>query len=434
MLARTLPIAVPIAVALVLAGSLGCEKLDHENIDKWSHTSKGPAKLLKAVTSDSADADLSAHAAANLIKRDDDREVYAALDAMPAARRSDVIGRLAPRMWDTARVENERELPGKLQVSAKDALIRLRKWADEPTRQRIDGYLIDWYCVASYEDRARAGANPGPVAMRLVGPPAAKKLIAVANSVIAAPGQDKVKNRIGDELLLGMAATSDPSAVKYVLDIARMDRGDPTLPARAMSALYKAYVEPDGFEAADREALAPNLSAIVEIAKDDNLPGQAANDAVALIRAVGPPRCLAPLLGMVSALHRNPRFKYVAANNALKCGGVAAIAEVARALPDAGAYERVELDGAISGEIARMTPRDQVEAAARSLLAEPSTVAKWVGVETLGDMRATDAAPQIAALASRREHLVGFWGEREGKPDPTLGERAREISTMLGAK
>ena len=64
---RALSIAT--AVAGTLALGMGCEKVDHENIDKWSHTSKGPAKLLKAVGNDAVDADLSAHAAANLIKR-----------------------------------------------------------------------------------------------------------------------------------------------------------------------------------------------------------------------------------------------------------------------------------------------------------------------------------------------------------------------------
>ena len=50
-------------------------------------------------------------------------------------------------------------------------------------------------------------------------------------------------------------------------------------------------------------------------------------------------------------------------------------------------------------------------------------------------MKATEDAPRIAALASSRERLIGYWGERgEGKPDPTLGQRAREISTQLGAK
>jgi hypothetical protein len=432
MFARALPIAVALLTG-ALAG--GCDKVDHENIDKWAHTAKGPAKLLKAVSDDSIDADLSAHAAANLIKRDDDREAYAAFETMPSGRRAAVVARLAPRLWETARVESEKELPGKPQVAAKDALIRVRRWADEPARQQIDGYLIDWYCVGSYEDRAKAGATSGAAAMRLVGPAAGKKLIGVVNGVIAAPGQSKIKNRLGDELLLGLAATGNPDAVKYMLDIAHMDRGDSTLPTRALSALFKAYVEPDGFDVADPAALVPNLPAIVDVAKDDAMPSQAANDAVALIRAVGAPRCLPPLLGMIGAPHRNPRFKLVVASYALKCGGARAIADVIRALPDAGTYARDELNWAISGEIARISPREQAQAAARELLGEKSTVARWVGIEALAAMKATEDAPRIAALSSSRERLAGYWGERgEGREDPTLGQRARELASQLGAK
>lgn len=427
--------ALPLAVAVVLLGTLGCEQVDHENIDRWSHTSKGPAKLQHAVADGAIDADLSAHAAANLLRRGDDREVYAAFEAMAPGRRAQVIARLAPRMWDVARVENEDELPRGPEVAAKDALIRIRAWADDPTRQQIDGYLIDWYCVASYEDRARTGGAPGALAMRLVGPPAGKKLIPVVNGVIAAPGQTQVKNRIGDQLLLGLAATGYPDAVKYVLDIARMERGDPTLTTRALSALYKAYVEPDGFEVADREALVPNLPAIVDIARDDRVAVHAANDAVALVGAVGAPRCLPPLLGMIGAPHRDSQFKFAIANNALRCGGPRAIGDVVRELPDAGVYPRDQVERRISAEIVRMTPRDQAQAAARALLAEPSTVARWVGMEALAAMKATDDAPRIAALAGNRERLVGYWGEKaDGRDDPTLGQRARELATQLGAK
>ncbi|HEX7838713.1 MAG TPA: hypothetical protein VF469_14655 [Kofleriaceae bacterium] len=427
--------ALPLAVAVVLLGTLGCERVDHENIDRWSHTGKGPAKLQRAVADGAIDPDLSAHAAANLLRRGDDREVYAAFEAMGPARRAQVIARLAPRMWDVARVENENELPRGPEVAAKDALIRIRAWADGPTRQQIDGYLIDWYCVASYEDRARTGGAPGALAMRLVGPPAGRKLIPVVNGVIAAPGQTRVKNRIGNELLLGLAVTGYPDAVTYVLDIARMDRGDPTLATRALSALFKAYVEPDGFEIADREALVPSLPALVDIARDGRVAAHVANDAVALIRAVGAPRCLPPLVGMIGAPHRDPQFKLVAANNALACGGTGAIAAVARALPDAGVYPRDQVERRISAEIARMTPRDQAQAAARALLAEPSTVAKWVGMEALAAMKATDDASRIAALAGSRERLVGYWGEQvEGREDPTLGQRARELASQLGAK
>ena len=431
MFARVLLIGVFAFIA-----AAGCGKVDHENIDKWAHTTNGPSKLKKALVDDAIDGDLAAHAAANLIKRGDEPEVYGALEAMVLGRRVEVVGKLAPRLWDTARIEKDGDLPGAPQVAAKDALVRIRKWADDATRARIDGYLIDWYGVSSYEGRAQVGANLGATVMRLLGPAAAPKLISVVNGVIAAPGQDKVKNRIGSELLLGLAATGSPDAVKYVLDIVHLDRGDPSLSTRAMSALFTAYVDPNGlFAVADGAALVPNLPAIAAIAKDDAMDSKAANDAVALIRALGAPQCLAPLVGMVGAPHKNPRFKYVAANNALRCGGTKAIVEVVEALPDAGAYAKDQVTGAISGEIARMSPRDQAQAAARTLLGDKSTVARWVGMEALTAMKSTEDAKAIAGLSSSRDRLVGFWGERaEGKDDPTLGQRAKELAAELGAK
>ena len=413
----------------------GCEKTDHETIDKWSHTEKGPAKLQKAVVDDALPAELAAHAAANLVRRGDDQVVYAALANMGPARRADIVGKLAPRLWEIARVEAERDLPGAPQIAAKDALVRIRKWADEPGRQALDNYLIDWYCVASYEDRAKGGANLGAAVMRLVGPAAAPKLVSVANGVIAAPGQGKVKNRIGDELLLGLAATGSPDAVKWVLDAVRLDRGDATLPMRATSALFKAYVDPDGlFAVAPPDALVPHLAAIVEIAKDDTQNVRASNDAVALIRAVGAPGCLPPLLGMIGAPHRNADFKVVAASNALKCGGAEAILDAVRALPGVGAYTEDQVAG-IAHAISELGPRDHALAAARTLLADRATLAKWVGMESLAAMKATGDAPAIAALARHRERLIGFWGERgQGKVEPTLGQRATELSAQLGGK
>ena len=201
-----------------------------------------------------------------------------------------------------------------------------------------------------------------------------------------------------------------------------------------MTALYKTYVDPGGlFEIASPEPLVSSLDQLVSIAKDDSLPGQVINDAVALIRAVGAPACVEPLVGMVKTPHRESRFKYVAANNALKCGGVKAVAEVVRALPDQGTYVKEELQGSISGEIARLSPRDQVLAALRDLLGDKSTVAKWVAIEALAAMKSVEDAPKIAALSGNKDKLVGFWGERnpENKPDPSLGQRAKELSEQL---
>lgn len=415
----------------IVACALGCERADHAAIDRWQRTSKGPDKLRATLSDDSLASELVAHAAANLIKHGDDQAVYAALTTMPPGRRAELIAELAPRLWEIARVEAELELPGPRQVAGKDALVRVRKWADAASRTAIDRYLIDWYCVASYEDRAKAGAHLGHSVLRLIGPAAGARLMAVADRVIAAGGQDNVKNRVGDELLLGLAATGSPDAVKYVIDIAKLERGDPTLGFRAMSALVTTYIDPDGlFEVGDPEALAPNLAALVETARDAHDP-RVANRAVRLIRAVGAPACLAPLLGMVRAPHRDPSVTFVAANNALACGGPPAIIEAVRVLPNARPYANDQVHG-IARTIAGLSPHDQALAAARALLVERSTVAKWVGMEALAEMKSTDDAPRIASLAHHRERLIGYWGEHgQGKADPTLGQRAAELRAAL---
>lgn len=432
MVATTVARALTIAVFLLVA--VGCEKTNHDNIDKWTHTQKGPGKLKKALADEDLDADLSAHAATNLIKMGQDGEVRAAIEKMSPGRRTQLINKLLPRLWDLARVESENNLPNGQQINAKDWLIITRKYADDTQKTQIDNYLTDWYAVSSYEARAGVGATLGATVMRMLGANAGKKLIGVANSVIAAPGQDKTKLRIGDELMLGLAASGNTEAVHLLLDLVKMDRGDPTLGKRAMSALYKTFVDPGGlFEIASPEPLMSALDQLVAIAKDDAQPGQVINDAVALIRAIGSPACVKPLVAMVSVPHRESRFKYVAAYNALQCGGTKAIVDVVRGLPDQGAYVKDELQGSVSGEIAKMNPRADTQAALRELLGDRSTVARWVAIEALAAMKSTEDAPKIAALAGSRDKLTGYWGEGnpENKPDPTLGQRAKELADGL---
>lgn len=413
--------------------AMGCEKPTHENIEKWAATKKGPGKLERAFLDDRLDADLSAHAAAVMIKTGRDNEVKAAFEQMASARRSQVITQLAPRLWDLARIEGEMLRPAPHQTQAKDALVVIRKHADASTRTQIDGYLIDWYAVPSYEGRATSGAFLGAAVMRTIGRHAAKKMMAVVSGIIAAPGQETTKKRIGDELMLAVAATGDPEAVKYVLDIARMDRGDASLATRAMGALYRAYVDPEGlFDLLEPAALVPNLDAIASIAQDDRMPGAAANAAVALIRSVGPPTCLPPLLAMIGHPHADSRFRYMGPDHALKCGGVQAIKAVVRAMPDQ-AYEKDSLVGSVVLAISKLEPRDQVLVELRDLLKDQGRVARWVAVEALATMKSVEDAAKIASVKGGGEKLAGYWGNRSaGKPEPTLGQRAKELATQLG--
>jgi hypothetical protein len=297
--------------------------------------------------------------------------------------------------------------------------------------------MTDWYAVPSYDDakgggRAVMGGTTGPVVLRTLGPSAAKKMTEIANSVVAAPGQDKVKLRIGDELLLGLAATCSPDTVKYALDLTKLSRGDETLPSRAMDALYKAYVEPQGlFDACDRAPLGPVRDQLAAIARDDHVPAAAADDALALIRAIGAPGCVQPLVDMIAQPHANPKFKFSTAQAALRCGGAEAIKPVAEAMPQ-GSYARDELDGAVAGEIARLKPRDQVLATVRPLLDDKSPIARWIAVEALADMKSPDDAARLAAVRDPTV-LAGFWGDQAAhKPDPTLAQRAKELADQLG--
>lgn len=423
------------ALTIAMALMFGCEKTDHDSIDKWPRTEKGPGKLAKALSDESLDADLSAHAAANLIKPplSKETEVAAALAGLTPARRTQVIAKLAPRLWDIARIEGDNKLPGATQIAAKDALVTIRKLGDDAVKQQIDGYLTDWYAVVSYEKRAETGHYTGPVVVRMIGPSIGKKLIDVLNGLLTRPGQDKEKFRIGEELVLAIAASGSPDGVKTLLEVAKMDRGDPRLGERVFDALALAYVKNDAlFDVQPPPPLIANLDTIVAIGKDDSQPGRVVNTAIELIRATGQPTCFVPLIGMVGAAHKESRFKYVTGVNALRCGGSKAIVEVVKALPQGGVYVMEELRDTIALEISKMSPRPAVLAALRTLLFDKSTIAKWIAIETLALMKSGDDKRAIAALAGASDRLLGYWGEAgEGKADPTLGQRAKELSDKL---
>ena len=425
---------VAIAISVCLAG---CEKTNHENIEKWMKTEKGPGKLKGAVKDSSLDADLSAHAAENLIRIGQDSELRAMYAAMSPERAQAVVAKLAPRLWERARIEREDAVPAPLNITAKDALFDIRKYAAEDTRGQIDGYLVDWYAVSFYDKRATLGNHQGSEVIRTIGPAAAERMMSAANAVVARPEVDGRRVRIGDELLLGVALTGTPEAVKYVLETAMLDKGDATLAERALSALYKAFIKPDGtYDAVDPAALKPNLPALVRISVDDNLSNQTTNDAVDLIRAVGPPDCIAPLVELVRD-HRHD-YRYRGASNALRCGGPQVIADVARAFPTNGQYTEAKLGNASWRVIADLSPREEVLTAVRGLLKDGSWIARWIAIESLAAMKSKEDIEGIRGLSGDKAVLEGFWGRKddvpakERKKDPTLGQRAKELAAGMG--
>lgn len=423
------------AAALVFVMLIaGCsDKVSHSNLDKWMQTENGPGKLKKALADESIDPDLAAHAAENLMIIRDDAGARDGVAKLSDKRRSEVLGKLAPRLWEMARIEGEMTMPGDQQVAAKDLLADLRGLGDDTARATIDGYLVEWYTSGYYEARAEAGRWSGAQVMRALGPGAADGMMKAANAIVGAPPTaDGKRLKVGDNLLLGLAVTGDPAAVKYVLALLGKEKIDKTLPERTMSALYVAYAEPAGgtFDRADPAGLVPNVDAIGKVALDPDASNHLINDAVAVLVAAGPPACLGPLIEMIGTPHAGDRYKWVGADNALRCGKAAAIEPVAHALPTDGTYEHSAMEGSVIGEIVKFVPKEQALISARALLGDRSWVARWIGIEVLAAFGSAEDAGKVAALAGDKASLHGYWGD-DSKKDPTLGKRASELAKKL---
>jgi hypothetical protein len=431
-----------LACGLVVGLGACDSEASHGNLDKWMQTENGPGKLKGALANEKIDPDLAAHAAENLMIIRDDSSVREVFAKMSPERRTAVLAKLGPRLWDLARIEGEMTAPNDQQTAAKDLLFDMRTFADDAGRATIDGYLIEWYTSGYYEGRAETGRFDGAQVVRAIGKPAGPGMIKAANAIVGAPPTaDGKRLKVGDNLLLGLAVTGDPEAVKYVLALLGKESIDKTLPERTMSALFLAYVEPPGgvFEKADPAGLTPNVAAIGKVALDADASNRLINDAVAVLVAAGPPACLDPLIEMINTPHDSDRYLWVGANNALRCGKAAAIERVAHELSENGKFDHAAIEGSVVGEIVRSTPRDQAITAARALLTDKSWVARWIGVEVLAGLGSKEDAAKLAGLAGDKAVLRGYWGDQselpkgERKPEPSLGKRAQELAKMLEA-
>lgn len=425
-------------------GLTGCDKPSHENVDKWMRTKKGPDKL-RAALSESSDPDVAAHAAANLVRKQLDSDARARLEKMSPERRSAIVVKLVPRLWDMARLEGEMTVPGGEQTMAKDLLFDVRGMVPAAERTRIDGYLLDWYTSGFYDARAQPGRHPGAEVIRAIGAPAGDRLIPIADSILAKAMVGTQRLKISEELLLALAASGSPATVKYLLDLSSAgegaggERGDKTLGDRALSALYRAYVDPGGlFPVVDPAPLVPHVQTLVGFAKAEN-KGRVVNDAIALVKVTGRPACVEPLLDVVAYPHDQLLFRYIGASAALQCGGAAAIAPVLAAFPENGSYMRQQMGGAVWTIIAKLEPRAEVIAALRELAKRDGKLAKWIAIEALAVMASREDLPLVQSMSSDRRKLTGYWGDqsdvpaKDRKAEPTLGERAVELVAEMQA-
>ena len=166
------------------------------------------------------------------------------------------------------------------------------------------------------------------------------------------------------------------------------------------------------------------------IAKDEAMPPAAANDAIALIRAIGTPQCSPPLVSMVAHPHPDPRFKYVGRRQRAHVRRASRRSRTScRRCPDAAPTHRTSSSARSSGEIAKMTAaRPGPRGRSATCSSDKRTVARWVAVEALAAMKsAEENAPDRPRCRGQREadRLLGGPDADQGRSRPDPGS-ARE--------
>lgn len=417
----------------------GCEGVSHDNIENWANTEKGPGKLKAALRGEHA-ADLRAHAAEKLITIGEFAEVNEAFEAMSEKDRVAVMGALAPLLWDEARITDAMAVPSPTQVAAKDAMFLLRPHADEATRKQLDEYLSEWFMGGHYEGRAQTGKVTGARVMREVGPLASARLLEYTRALVAAPPDAQGRRKaVGDETLMALALTGNQEALKFLMELYAQPLGDASLPKRVMGALHFAYVEPTEMKPADGKALVVILDRLEAIALDRGTEGFVVNDTVEVLAALGPD-CADSFARIVAADHPQDALRWMGVQRGIRCGGPAALAAIAGALPTDKTYERGILKKYLWDELAAF-PRDEVAKAARPLFESKSWVMRVTAVEVLGALGKGAIKPEdiarIQSLTKDRTILRNWWGDPkkvppgERKTDPTIGQVAAEVVKRL---
>jgi hypothetical protein len=436
-------LGVSLATCLAL-GAGACEKVDHENIDKWGHTEKGPGKLLDALKSGEHNADLRAHAAQTLIGIDRFIEVRDILEGLEDAPRHKVMTALAGRLWEVARINDPMDVPTARQSNAKDALFYTMDFADAATQAKIADYIVEWYVGGHYEGRATSGRVSGSMAIRKVGNAASTRLLQAARGIIAKPADDQGRrDQVGDELLRALALSGNEDALALLLDLVDTPRGDVSLPKRVMAALNFAFVEPVGFDPVDGKSLLAIKDRLEKMPYDRNISGTMRNDSVALLAAIGAPECIALFTKMVSYPTDDERFRWMGAQQGMRCAGVQGIEAITEALPTTVSYQRGMLSKYLWDEILKYKDAEQIGVAATHLLRSQSPVARVTGIELFGELGKAAATSEnielIKGLSGDAHRLKGWWGDQtktpkaERKAEPTIGERATDVAKSLEA-
>jgi hypothetical protein len=433
-----------LALAVVLgASAVACEKVDHDNIEKWGGTEKGPGKLMETLKSSEHAADLRGHAALKLIELGRFSEIKEILEGMDEGPRHKIMADLSTRLWEAARINDAMDVPKGHQATAKDVLYYTMDFGDAATRAKMADYLVEWFVGGHYEGRAKAGSVSGSLAMRKVGEAAAGRLLNSARAIVAKPPDaDGRREQVGDELLKGLALSGSTEALEFLMQLVAQPRDDVSLPKRAIGAMHFAYVEPTpDIEPVDGKALIKVAEKLEAMVFERGISATMRNDAVAMLSRMPPSNCIPVFTRMISYPTDQKTFLWMGTQKGMLCGGAQGIEAITEAIPATVSYQRGMLSKYLWDGILVLEDKKKIATAASALLQSKSWVSRVTGIELLGLLgkagAAADNISKIRELSGDSHRLKNWWGDQkdvpksERKSEPTIGEVASNVAKSL---
>lgn len=408
-----------------LAGA--CDSVTSENLQIWKGTQKGPAKIEAALRNPKVASALRAEAALAMVESGRGEAADAALAAMPAGERWDVLKALVPRLAEIVKTA-----PPPLSREARDSLFSGRDGSPPELQAQIDAALLP-----SVEADLRAGRGSGgrhsiDKILGAMGPAAAPVLVrlleddgvpfAAVADVLDRIGVDEVRER-GGAALVKRAAGMKEVPIQMWLALGRIG-------GRAVTDFLIAKIKvgegPSAVAAAQalqQRRFVEALPAALAVAADRNAANGLRDEMFGVIEKIGGVDAWRGVVKII-ATDPKPMVRFRAFEAALAAGKADAVVAALEAFPTGASYERADVVDFLAKDIVKLG--ESGRAAAVEALGSRSPLARLAAVVALESVGRAADADAVSRLAKDGGSVKKFGA--------TVGQEATRVAAKLRSK
>lgn len=415
-----------------LVALAGCESVNSEAIQRWKTTEKGPGKLEDALRSSSVAPRLRAEAATALGEIGLADKVDAAMAAMPAGERWEILKSYVPlqieRLKDPS-VDKARE--------ARDALFSVRAHAPPEEQTQIDGALLPVIEREIRAGRVAGGRHSLDKMLTAIGPASAPMLVrAVQDPSVPYQGVVDLLTKVGDDASREQAGAALTQRAKAGPEVPpAMWRALGQVGGKTALEFLKEKAE-KGFpqdavaatQALQQRRVPEVLPWALKVAADGKAHREVRGEVFGVIEKIGGPAAQQGLVAIIGG-DPDPIVRYRAYEAALEVGKGDALVPALEAFPAKASYKKDDVVDFLVKDITKLGA--EAKPAVLRALSSPSPLARMTAVLALeapmgkGTLGAADDAAALLKLSADKGTVKGF------PASDTVGKEAARVAAVL---